>query len=95
MRSKSLSPGQLALRIGLAAFGLAAVLTLGAELAGEPIGRVVAYPGLLLANVIAWVRPELGRGGFSRELLRTCNIAVLSIVFFWILRRWTFWKRRS
>jgi len=96
VRSRNLSPGRLALTLGLSAVALAVVLTLYAEAAGDPIRRVVYAPGVFVAGVIAWVWPEIERGGGpSPDLLRKCNVVVLSVVFFGVFRWWAFRKRRG
>ena len=97
MRSRSLSPSGLNLAVGFAALAVAAVVTLGAEAAGGTITRVVFAPGFLLADLLAWVWPEVRRGGQSEslDLPRICNIVVLWIVLFAVFRRRAFLRRQG
>jgi len=92
---KSLSPGALALTIGVSALAVAAVLTFGAEAAGDPVASVVLAPGVFLADVIGSIWTEASGEGASADLPRICNIAVLSMVIFAAIRSWTFRRRRG
>jgi hypothetical protein len=96
VRSRSLSPGGLNLAVGLAALAVAAVVTLGAEAMGGAVTRVVFAPGVLLADLLAWVWPDVRRGqSQSLDLPRICNIVVLWIVFFAVFRRRAFLRRQG
>jgi len=95
VRSKGLSPGGLAVTIGVSAFAIAAAVTLGAEVAGDPVASVVLAPGVLLAGMIGSVWPEARDGLAYADLPRICNIAVLAMVIFAAIRSWTFRRRRG
>jgi hypothetical protein len=96
VRSRNLSPGGLTLAVGLAALAVAAAVTLGGEAAGDPVTRVVFAPGILLADLLAWVWPNVRTGQSGPlDLARICNIVVLWIVFFVVFRRWAFQRRRG
>jgi hypothetical protein len=92
---KGFSPVRLSLTIGLTAFAVAAAVTVGAEVAGDPVARVVLAPGVFFADLIESLWPGARGGGSSAELIRNCNIAVLGMVIFAVVRSWTFRRRRG
>lgn len=96
MRPNTLSPGRLNLTVGAVAVVLATVVTLGSALAGDPVARVVHLPGSLLADLATWVWPGLRQNFQSGlDLTTTCNILVLTLVFFGFLRHWAFRRRQG
>jgi hypothetical protein len=96
VRTNQLPPGRLTLALGIAAIVLAAVVTLGSAAAGDAVARVFQAPGAVLADLLNWVWPGLRRDWQQGlDLTATCNIVVLSLVFFGILRRWVFRKRQG
>jgi hypothetical protein len=96
LRPKTLSPGRLNLTVGIAAIALAAIVTLGSAAAGDPVARIGNAPGLFLANRLEWAWPGIRRDWQQAlDLPTSCNLVVLALLFFAVLRRWAFRRRQG